>query len=76
MDKRLVREAVTDVLKRPVRDTEPLVTSGLIDSLRVLKLISALEQRLAVRIPTEQLQPEDFDSVDGILETLARVGIE
>jgi acyl carrier protein len=76
IDKQLIRAAVTDLVNRPVRDDQPLVTSGLVDSLRVLKLITSLEQRLEVKIPADQLQPEDFDSVDGILETLERVGIE
>jgi len=76
IDKQLIRSAVADLLKRPVRDDQPLVTSGLIDSLRVLKLITSLEKRLEVKIPTEQVQPEDFDSVDGIVETLGRVGVE
>jgi acyl carrier protein len=76
IDKQLIRTAVSNLVKRPVRDDQPLVTSGLIDSLRVLKLIMALEEGLKVKIPTDQLQPEDFDSVDGIVETLERVGIQ
>jgi hypothetical protein len=39
----------------------------------VLKLVALLEKKLQIRIPTEQVQPEDFDSVDIILETLERV---
>jgi acyl carrier protein len=73
--KELVRSVVVDLLNRPVRDDQPLVTSGLIDSLRVLTLITALEQRLGSRIPTEQLQPEDFESIDTTVETLARLGL-
>lgn len=75
IDKQLIRAAVIDLLRRPVRDDQPLVTSGLIDSLRVLKLITSLEDRLKLKIPTDQLQPEDFDSVEGIVETLQRVGV-
>jgi len=49
------------------------VTSGLIDSLSVLKLISLLEKKLSVSIPPETLQPEDFDDVELIVETIQRV---
>ena len=42
-------------------------------SLSVLALIAALEAGLQIRIPTAQVQPDDFDSVLIILETIARV---
>ena len=71
----LVRSAVAEIVGRTVQDGQPLVSSGLVDSLRVLTLITLLEQKLHKPIPTEQLQPEDFDSVDTIVETLARVGV-
>lgn len=68
------REAAGQVAGRPVKDGQRLVSSGLIDSLSVLKLISLLEKKLNVRIPPETLQPEDFDDVDLIVETVERVG--
>ena len=67
------REAVTAIVKQSVRDDEPLVSSGLIDSLAILKLILSLEKQLGIQIPTADVQPEDFDSVDLITETLERV---
>src|SRR5258705_9088856 len=75
-DKReLVRNVVMEIARQHVRDDELLVSSGIIDSLRVLKLISRLEDQLQIRIPTDQVQPEDFDSVDLILETIERVAV-
>lgn len=71
----VVRNVVTEITRRKVRDDELLVSSGIIDSLRVLKLISRLEVQLQTHIPTDQVQPEDFDSVDLILETIERVSI-
>jgi acyl carrier protein len=52
-----------------------LVSSGLIDSLSVLRLISLLEKKLSISIPPDTLQPEDFDDLDIIVETIERVGI-
>jgi acyl carrier protein len=75
-DKReVVRNVVTEIARQRVRDDELLVSSGIIDSLRVLKLISRLEDQLQIHIPTDQVQPEDFDSVDLILETIERVAV-
>lgn len=75
-DKReLVRNVVAEIARQKVRDDELLVSSGIIDSLRVLNLISKLEDQLQIRIPTDQVQPEDFDSVELILETIERVAV-
>lgn len=73
IDKEMVRSTVEELVRQPVRNDQPLVTGGLIDSLRVLHLIMALEKKLEIRIPTDEIQPEDFDSIDGIMETLGRV---
>lgn len=67
------REVVANLVGRSVKDSEPLISSGTIDSLSILKLIAQLEKRLHVSIPTETLQPDDFDSVELIVETVQRV---
>jgi len=67
------RSAIAAIIKRTVRDDERLVSTGVIDSLSVLKLVLALEVELGKRIPTTNVQPEDLDSVDSIVETLGRV---
>ena len=71
--RRAVREAISEATKATIKDDDPLVSSGLIDSLSILKLISSLERKLAVTIPTEKVQPDDFDTVDLIVETIQRV---
>jgi acyl carrier protein len=68
-----VREAVVAVARRPVRDDQCVVSTGVVDSLSLLELVALLEQKLQIRIPKERVQPEDFDSVETILETLDRV---
>ena len=67
-----VREVVAEIVGQRVGDAEPIVSSGLLDSLSVVKLIARLEQKLSVSIPPANLQPEDFDTVDLIMETLER----
>ena len=67
------RTAASELTGRAVKDSQKLVTSGLIDSLAVLKLISSLEKKLNIVIPPETLQPEDFDDVGLIVETIERV---
>ena len=71
--RQVTREVVTEIVRKKVADEELLVSSGLVDSLRVIDLVVALERRLKIKIPRELVQPEDFDSVDVIMDTLARV---
>lgn len=66
-------EAASQLIGRPLKPGQRLVTSGWIDSLSVLKLIGLLEKKLRIVIPPETLQPEDFDEVDLIVETVERV---
>jgi acyl carrier protein len=77
MDQEAIRAAARDVVfamvKAGVKDDESLIVSGRIDSLSILNLIAQLEKKLAVRMPTEALQPEDFDTIDLIVETVERV---
>ena len=68
-----VREVVEEMIGRHVQDSEAIVSSGLVDSLSVVKLILQLEKKLNVIIPRANLQPDDFDTVDQIIDTLERV---
>jgi acyl carrier protein len=67
------RAAVTAMVNGPVSDTDALISSGLIDSLSILKLIARLEEAMNIRLPKETLQPDDFDSIEWIADTVERV---
>ena len=69
------REAIAEITKRSVQDSQRIISTGMIDSLSVLKLIAVLEEKLQIQIPKEQVQPEDFDSVEIILDTIERTGL-
>ena len=69
------REVASSIAGRQIKDGQRLVSSGLIDSLSILKLIAQLEKKLNVSIPTASLQPEDFDDLDLIVETVERVAV-
>jgi acyl carrier protein len=71
--KEAAREVASQLAGRPIKDGQRLISSGLIDSLAILKLIAQLEKKLNISIPTENLQPDDFDNLDLIVETLERV---
>ncbi|MBK7926472.1 MAG: acyl carrier protein [Bryobacterales bacterium] len=78
LDESTIREAARAVVQSMtgelVADDEALISSGLIDSLSILKLIGQLEERLNIAIPAAQLQPDDFENVEWIVDTVGRVG--
>ena len=71
-----VREVVTDMIGKKVKDGDSLISSGLIDSLSILKLIGRVENKLSLAIPVDNLQPDDFETIDYVTDTVLRVGRE
>jgi acyl carrier protein len=51
-----------------------LLEAGVLDSTGVLELIEHLESRYGITIPDEDLLPENFDSIAGVLRYLERAG--
>ena len=51
---------------------EPLVSSGVIDSLGMLKLIGFLEQDLGLTIGDGEVAPENFETLRKILQFIER----
>ena len=54
-----------------IKEDQDLLSSGLIDSLGILKLVSFIEERFAVQIPGEDVVYENFNSVDAMSQYLA-----
>ena len=51
---------------------EHLVEDGIIDSLDLTRIIAALDEAFDIHIPAGEIEPENFDSVDAILEMVRR----
>lgn len=51
---------------------EHLVEDGIIDSLDLTRMIAALDEAFDIHIPAGEIEPENFDSVDAILEMVRR----
>jgi acyl carrier protein len=66
-----------EIIRRPgliiAKDT-PLVSSGLIDSLALVDILSKLEDVTRMRIPAGKIQAMDMDTVSQMLATAQRVG--
>ena len=74
-----VSPQIEDLLGFPVErwtEDEDLWASGLMDSLMVVELVAALEERYSVQFTPEQLRKENFESVGHIRRTLESSGLQ
>lgn len=66
-NKSLIREFLTTTLIKDktavIDDDTPLLTSGLVDSLGVVRLVAFVEDRLGVKIPLEDITIENFETL-------------
>lgn len=73
-----VKSCVVTFLKREiieddtfeVKDEYPLLTSGLLDSIGLMRMVRHLEKRLKVNISFEDITLENFSSIKSIEEYL------
>lgn len=49
-----------------IRDDESLMDSGTLDSTGILELIMFVEEKFKLKVPDEDMLPQNFDSVNAI----------
>ncbi len=52
--------------------SDELVDDGIIDSLSIVGMISALSEEFGVTFPYEEIVPENFNSLESIAELIER----
>lgn len=70
-----IRKFVTRLLeikgeRTDIKDDEPLVTAGLLDSLDVMNTVVFMEQEFQLDFSARPFSPDDFDSIDSICQLL------
>lgn len=72
-DKRTLIRILEDINEDVDFENESaLVDDGLIDSMDITAIIVEIEAAFHARINASQIEPENFNSVDAILETIRR----
>ena len=74
IDKQPVRKFLASLVHNAVQigDDDSLLVARLIDSLKVAELIVFLEDHFQVSFDSDDLTPENFDTVNAIAALLAR----
>jgi acyl carrier protein len=60
------REFVQDASLLPLGNATPLLETGILDSLNLLRLVVFVQERFGITVHDTDLVPEHFDSVDAI----------
>lgn len=70
------RELVRDPAVLPLEDATPLLESGILDSLSLLRLVVFIQDRFGIVMDDLDVVPEHFASVDAICAYLRARGVE
>lgn len=68
----IITEVNPDLGLAELDDREPLIESGIIDSLGVLKIMSFLDETFGVDLSSEEIKLENFRDVRTICELVGR----
>lgn len=61
-----IRKQFPQARKREIGNDDPLLGSGLVDSLGVLEVVAFLEDEFGLAVTDEELLPENFRSIAGL----------
>lgn len=72
----IVEELVLDDLDGDIGDDDDLLTTGLVDSLGVMRLVGFIQDEFAIEVPPEDVTIENFLSLATISSYIARNAVE
>lgn len=61
-------QLISGVADTVVGEEASLIEAGVIDSLGIQKLIAFIEREFEIRLKDEEIVPENFDSINAIVE--------
>jgi acyl carrier protein len=64
---------IEDGASAPVTERDSLIQRGVLDSIGLLQIMTFLEQEAGVRIPDDEVLPENFETVVQIEELVDRL---
>ena len=57
-------------------NTQDLIDDGILDSLDIVSLVSAIDTEFGVTVPAEEIIPENFNSADALFALITRLDEE
>ena len=56
-----------------ISEKTPLIEEGIIDSMGLLQIVLFLEERAGVRVPDDEVSPENFETIEAIEGLVTRL---
>jgi acyl carrier protein len=56
-----------------VTDTTQLIEQGIVDSMGLMQIVAFVEERTGIRVPDEEVAPENFETVADIVGLVERL---
>jgi len=72
----ILTQIVKNYDKKEIEDTEPLIESGIIDSLAIMKLLSFIEEKFQLQIAGDDLIEENFETLNAITQLVEKNFVE
>lgn len=67
------KSLIPDGAAAEIDENEALIDRGLIDSMGLLQIMTFIEERTGVRIPDEEVTPDNFQSLSSIDQMVTRL---
>ena len=64
---------IDETSKMPIGENEPLIDRGIIDSMGLMKIMLFIEEKTGIRIPDDDVLPDNFQSVSSIERMVDRL---
>ena len=65
-------DLVTGENGRNIQDDDSLITSGVIDSMGIISLLGFVEDKFSIEISSDELLPENFETLSTITDLVTR----
>jgi acyl carrier protein len=77
IEKKAIYDFLTSLANRDIQigDNDSLLASRLLDSLKIVELVAFLETQYQVNLTSEELIPDNLDTVNAIVALLERKGV-
>lgn len=72
IQKVLTAEITIDTDKKSLGPNEDLLEQGLIDSLKIIRVIELMENKFGIKIADEEIIPENFMSINSMVKFVER----
>jgi len=68
----ILEELAPDCNANELKENQSLLDSGIIDSMAVMKLLDFIEKKFQLKVPVDELVPENFETLTAITDLISK----